>query len=80
MPKSVNFHTYKFQDCVNFRKSTQNLETFFIKRTTSGKPPVGSKRYWDSYFRSNKQELYVGYYGRPCTNINKFIIVKKGMI
>ena len=39
-------------------------ETYFIKCTTSGEPPV--KSIWNSYFRSNKHLLLDLHYERPC--------------
>ena len=43
-----------------------NLKGIFIKWTTSGEPPVGSKSHWHSYFWSNKQKLSDHNCLRPC--------------
>ena len=45
---------------------TKNFDTYFIKWTITGEPPVGSKYHWYSYFWSNKQKLSDYQYGTPC--------------
>ena len=49
-----------------FKSPPETWEAYFIKWTTSGETPVGSKRPWNSYSKSNKQLLSALQYERPC--------------